>query len=75
MQLTAVEILKLLVKDILAAAKGKLAIPCPVRVKKSTLVDYVVANLTPALEDGLHELLARQPRPPVMATAMDRKQK
>ena len=75
MQLTAVEISKLLVKDILAAAKGKLAIPHPVRVKKSTLADYVVANLTPALEDGLHELLARQPRPPATATATDRKRK
>ncbi|KAF9778455.1 hypothetical protein BJ322DRAFT_1114276 [Thelephora terrestris] len=57
MRLTAVEISKLLVKDILTAVKGKLTIPRPTRNKKSALTDYVAANLTPSLEESLNKLL------------------
>ena len=62
MRLTAVEISKLLVKDILTAVKGKLTIPRPARVKKSSLTDFVAGNLTPALEESLNELLTRCPK-------------
>lgn len=75
MRLTAVEVSKLFAKDILAAAKGKLAIPRAVRNKKSILTDFVVANLTPGLEGSLNELLARQPQPSATTAATDRKRK
>jgi hypothetical protein len=61
MQLTAVEVSKLLAKDVLAAAKGKLTIPCAVRKRKSTVTNFIVANLTPTLEGSLNKLLTRQP--------------
>ena len=75
MRLTAVEVSKLLVGDILAAAKDKLTIPRAVRKRKATLTDYVVANLTPALEGSLSELLTRRPQSPETAAATDRKRK
>lgn len=75
MRLTAVEVSKLFAKDILAAAKGKLTIPRAFRSKKSTLTDFVVANLTPALEGSLNELLTRQSQPPATTVATDRKRK
>lgn len=75
MRLTAVEVSKLLAKDILAAAKGKLTIPRAVRNRKATLTDFVVANLTPALEGSLHELLTRQPQPSAATATTDRKRK
>ena len=71
MRLTAVEVSKLLTKDVLAAARGKLVIPRAVRNRKATLADFVVANLTPALEGSLNELLARRPQSPTTAAATD----
>lgn len=75
MRLTAVEVSKLLAKDILAAAKGKLVIPRAIRNRKSTLTDFIVANLTPALEGSLSELLNRQPQPSATTAATDKKRK
>lgn len=74
MRLTAVEVSKLLVKDVLAAAKGKLTIPRAFRSRKDALTDFVVANLTPALEGRLNELLTSQSQPSATAMA-DRKRK
>lgn len=73
MHLTAVEVLKLLAKGILAAAKGKLVIPCAIRNRKSTLTDFIMANLTPALEGSLSGLLNRQLQPSATTAAMDKK--